>query len=181
MKPSPCCTQAPTVGRRAALSRIALLGGGAALLSATPWMRPAAAAGRADALLLSCMDYRLMDDIERYMAGRGLRDRYDHVVLAGGSLGATAEQFPAWRTTFWEHLELSIALHAIHTVIVLDHRDCGAFKGLLGDAHLADADTERAAHLDRLQRLRGQIAERHPALKVETLLMALDGSVEVVS
>lgn len=181
MKPSPCCTQAPTVGRRAALSRIALLGGGAALLSATPWMRGAAAAGQADALLLSCMDYRLMDDVERYMAGRGLRDRYDHVVLAGAALGAVNGQFPAWSTTFWEHLDIAIRLHAIHTVILLDHRDCGAYKVILGKAHLADADTERATHAEHLQRLREQILERYPALQVETLLMALDGTVEVVS
>lgn len=175
--PIPVSSEPP----RRRLLRLAALGGGAVLLSATPWMRPAAAAGRADALLLSCMDYRLMDDIERYMAGRGLRDRYDHVVLAGASLGATAEQFPAWAATFWQHLDLSISLHAIHTVIVLDHRDCGAFKGLLGEAHLADAQSERAAHAERLHRLRDQILARHPALQVETLLMALDGSVEVVS
>lgn len=34
------------------------------------------------------MDYRLTDDTVAYMEGHGLHDKYDHVVLAGASLGA---------------------------------------------------------------------------------------------
>src|SRR5205823_13085242 len=41
-----------------------------------------------EALLLSCMDYRLTDQTTRYMSGRGLRDKYDHIILAGAALGA---------------------------------------------------------------------------------------------
>ena len=77
--------------------QLAALGGGVSLLSATAWLPEARAAGATDALLLSCMDFRLMDDIERYMSGRGLRDKYDHVVLAGASLGAITDKYPACR------------------------------------------------------------------------------------
>jgi hypothetical protein len=73
-----------------------LAGGGASLLAAASVLPMAHAAGATDALLLSCMDFRLMDDIERYMSGRKLRDRYDHVVLAGASLGALTDKYPAW-------------------------------------------------------------------------------------
>jgi len=33
-----------------------------------------------------------MDNVERYMRGRGLRDRYDHIVLACASLGALTDK-----------------------------------------------------------------------------------------
>jgi len=66
------------------------------------------ASGKSEALLLSCMDYRLVDDTERYMSGRGLRDKYDHVILAGASLGVVSEKYPSWSKTFWEHLEVAI-------------------------------------------------------------------------
>lgn len=172
-------THGSTSGQtRRQLVQLVALGAGAALLSATPALR---AAGGTDVLLLSCMDFRLMDDVERYMSGRGLRDKYDHVVLAGASLGAVTDKFPAWNKTFWEHLDIAIKLHNIHTVMVLDHRDCGAYKVVVGPEHAKDRGTETAAHAKQLGALRAQLAEKYPKLKVETLLMSLDGEVETIS
>lgn len=153
-------------------------GGGVGALSGAWWFTARAAS--TEALLLSCMDFRLMDDIERYMSGRGLRDKYDHIVLAGASLGVLTERFPAWNKTFWEHLDIAIKLHDIRTVIVLDHRDCGAYKVLVGPEHAKDPATEADAHTTQLRRLRAQIGEKYPQLKVETLLMSLDGKVEAL-
>lgn len=167
-------------GRRRFL-QVAALGCGASLLAATSLVPEARAAGATDALLLSCMDFRLMDDIERYMSGRKLRDKYDHIVLAGASLGAVTDKYPAWSKTFWEHVDIAIKLHNIHTVIVMDHRDCGAYKVILGPEHAKDSETEKEAHAVQLKRLKSQIAEKYPKLKVEMLLMALDGKVEVIS
>jgi len=91
----------------------------------------AASAHTTEALLLSCMDYRLIDDIVRYMDGRGLTNQYDHVILAGASLGVLNDQFKNWGKTFWDHLKVSIDLHHIKRVILMDHRDCGAYKVIL--------------------------------------------------
>lgn len=167
-------------GRRKFI-QVAALGGGASLLAATSLVPQARAAGATDALLLSCMDFRLMDDIERYMSNRKLRDKYDHIVLAGASLGAITDKYPAWNKTFWEHLDIAIKLHNIHTVIVMDHRDCGAYKVILGPEHTKDPQTEKETHTVQLKKLRAQIAEKYPKLKVEMLLMALDGKVEVIA
>lgn len=164
----------PEQSRRKFL-KLAALGGGVSLLAAMPEAR---SAGGTDVFLLSCMDYRLMDDIERYMSGRGLRDKYDHVILAGASLGAITDKFPAWNKTFWEHLDIAIKLHNIHTVMIMDHRDCGAYKVVLGEAHAKDPKTEKDTHSAQLKKLRDMIAKKYPKLKVETLLMGLDGKVE---
>lgn len=170
---------AALAGRRRFV-QLAALGAGASLMTVAG-MRDARAAGNTEALLLSCMDFRLMDEVERYMTGRGLRNNYDHIVLAGASLGAITDKFPAWNQTFWEHLDVAIKLHHIHRVIVLDHRDCGAYKVVLGPEHAKDRKTERDAHAAQLDKLRGQIGAKHPQLKVETLLMSLDGTVEVLT
>ena len=154
------------------------LGGGAMLLSTlAPGM---ALAGQTDALLLTCMDYRLTDDIEKYMAGRGMTDLYDHVVLAGASLGVLTDKKPAWGQVFWDHLEIAKALHHIHEVIVLDHLDCGAYRTFLGEAAVKDPKTEHATHDGYLRRLKGEIRKRHPDLQVEIGIMALDGKVETL-
>ena len=160
--------------------KLVALGGGVSLLTATSWLPEARAAGGTEALLLSCMDFRLMDEIERYMSGRGLRDKYDQVILAGASLGAVTDEYPAWNQTFWEHLDIAIKLHNIHEVIVMDHRDCGAYKIILGTEHTKDPNVERDTHAAHLKKLKGMINEKYPKLEVETLLMTLDGKVEVI-
>ena len=113
---------------------IGLFGIGAAgLLTGTSLPIPRAlAAGGTEALLLNCIDYRLTDATTRYMASTKMEGKYDQVVLAGASLGAKNDKFPAWGTTFWEHVQVAIDLHQIHLTIVMDHRDCGAYKTILG-------------------------------------------------
>jgi hypothetical protein len=123
------------------------------------------------------MDYRLVNATERYMAGRGLKGKYDHVILAGASLGAITDKFPAWNKTFWEHLDVAIELHHVQKAIVLDHRDCGAYKVILGEDFAKDPPKETAVHADKLNELRKQITAKHPKLGVELLLMSLDGKV----
>ena len=161
--------------------RLAALGCGAALFEVARPYRTASASGAVDALLLSCMDYRLVDDTERYMAGRGLRDKYDHIVLAGASLGALTDKYPDWGRTFWEHLDVAIQLHQVHKVMVVDHRDCGAYKTILGEDLAKDPSRETTVHGTQLKALREQIKKKHAALEVELLLMALDGKVEAVA
>ena len=139
------------------------------------------AARQTEALLLSCMDFRLVDDTARYMASRGLTDKYDHIILAGAALGALTEKFPAWNQTFWDHVGVAIDLHKIHKVLVLDHRDCGAYKVMLGEDFAKDPVQETAIHATQLKRLGKLIQEKYPALEVELLLMALDGKVEGIS
>jgi carbonic anhydrase len=173
-----CCTPdrvtAP-VSRRGAFKALAL-GGGATLLLAGQ-----ARAGHCEVMLLSCMDYRLNDDLVAYMDGRGLKDDYDHVILAGASLGALVEQRPDWGRTFWEHLDAAIQLHHISKVMVIDHRDCGAYRLFLGEAAARDPETELASHTVKLHALRDAIKAKHPELEVELGLMALDGTVQTVA
>ena len=172
--------QSTDAGRRRFL-RIALLGGGASLVG-VPWTGQAVrAAGKAEALLLSCMDYRLVDETERYMSKRGLRNKYDHIILAGAALGASTDKYPAWNRTFWEHLGVAIELHGIQKVILMDHRDCGAYKVILGEDIAKDRARETEVHASKLRELRKQIQEKHPKLSVELFLMSLDGKVETIT
>lgn len=162
-------------------SRLAMLALGIGFLGcSTTAPAPTPAGHGTDALLLSCMDYRLTDDISRYMEGRGLRDRYDHVVLAGAALGANTDQHPAWGQTFWEHLDVALQLHHVKKVMVLDHRDCGAYKTFLGEDFATAPSREIEIHSEKLRLLRDQVLAKHPELEVELLLMSLDGAVQAI-
>jgi carbonic anhydrase len=172
-----CCH--PTVGpatRRQFLT-FAGVAGGSALFGLTPLI--ARAAGEAEALVLSCIDYRLTDNISAYLNTRGLDGKYDQVILAGASLGAVTDKYPDWGRTFRDHLGLAIKLHNIKRVIAIDHRDCGAYRLILGKDLTGDAETK--LHATELHRLAKQITTAHPHLAVETLLMSLDGKVETIA
>lgn len=147
---------------------------------------PSALAGATDALLLTCMDYRLTDDVADYMQNqRHMKEDYDQVILAGASLGANNTQFPEWGKTFWEHLDAAIALHNIHKVMILDHRNCGAYKLILKQDFPANANAqqlaeETTAHKKQLDILAETVHTKYPKLEVETMLMSLDGKVEEI-
>lgn len=171
------CCQAGELARRNFM-KLAVVGGGAIVIGGTLPFAPAQAGGTADALLLSCMDYRLVDDIVRYMDGRAMTDKYDHVVLAGASLGAVSDKLN-WGKTFWDHLDVALKLHHVHKVIILDHKDCGAYR-VVFERNFEGAD-ELAVHREQLTMLKAAIKAKYPDLAVETLLMDLDGKVMEVS
>ena len=140
-------------------------------------------AGEADALLLSCMDYRLIGDVADYMQNElHLKKNYDYVILAGASLGVNNRTYRNWGRTFWQHLATAIDLHNIHQVIIIDHRNCGAYKLLLRRDFPENPTEEQRkeetrVHKKQLDRLATAVQRRHPYLDVKTLLMNLDGSV----
>jgi len=154
---------------------LGLVGAAAAALT----VRPARAGGPTEALLLTCMDYRLRDDVERYMTARGLRDNYDEIILAGAGLAPVSDTFSKWHPVFFDHVDLAIKLHHVKRLIVLDHRDCGAYKLVFGA--VASRDAETALHAQQLRTLAGTVRQRYPDLGVELGLMDLDGSVEILA
>jgi len=171
-----CChSSSVAIGRR----RFVGLASAAVLGLAAP--RLARAAGEADALVLSCIDYRLTGKTADYLAAQGLAGKYDHTILAGAALGAVTDKYPDWGHTFRQHLGIAIDLHHIQEVIILDHRDCGAYKVILGKDYAADPAAETRIHTTMLHRLRHDIHRHHPKLGVRLGLMALDGTVEVIA
>jgi hypothetical protein len=161
---------------------IGLLGIGATGLIAGTSLagRSVLAAPGTEALLLNCIDYRLTAATTRYMTQHRMAGKYDQFILAGASLGAKNDKFPAWGTTFWEHVQVAIDLHGIRKIFVMDHRDCGAYKAILGLDLAADPAREFDVHAAQMRALRADIGSRHPQLAVELLLMGLDSKAETV-
>jgi len=167
-----CGLELPGLSRR----NFGLLAVSALSISAFPFA--ALAAGHAEALALTCIDYRLVDaTVKFYDETLHLEDEYDHVGLAGAALAAVSPKFPSANAAFWDQLQVAKDLHHIKKVIVLDHRDCGAYKMILGEASVKDADAELKTHVKQLYAFRSAVLTRHPHMEVEIGLMALDGTV----
>ena len=169
-----CDQHNQTILSRRGFVRLASLGAGCAIVTGVG-ADPAQATGSARAIMLSCMDYRLVDDLVNFMDANDYRDEYDHVVLAGASLGVVHEAFAAWREVFWDQVDLAKELHGITEVIVIDHRDCGAYRLALGADMVDTPEKETTAHRETMQEFARQVVERHPDLRVYGVLMNLDG------
>jgi hypothetical protein len=175
-----CPHHADTAGafdRRRLLGALGIAGAGLTL----PFGRIAFGAGGTDALLLNCIDYRLTAATTQFMGKHGLAGKYDQIILAGGALGAKNDKFPAWGTTFWDHVQLALDLHHIRKIVIVDHRDCGAYKIIFGEDFAADPKKELEVHAKQMRSLKDDIAQKYPKLQVEMYLMALNGSAESVA
>jgi carbonic anhydrase len=146
-----------------------------AALPFTAW----SAEGNYEAMLLSCIDPRMVTPVYDYMAKRGLGGKYSQFVIAGAAIAVVAPKFAAWRVAFWDNLATSVELHHLKGVIAIDHRDCGAARIAYGPDSIATPQTETKTHRKVLAEFRAAVAEHHPKLTVETGLMALDGSIEM--
>ena len=140
----------------------------------------AEAAGGVTALAFTCIDYRLVDDAVRFFDRQKLTNDYDQVSLAGASLAAVSDKFPESNAAFWSHIAIAKQLHNIKKVIVVDHRDCGAFKVAFAKDYKGDGAGETAQHKQVMLAVKDKLHKMHPDLQSEFYLMALDGNAERV-
>jgi hypothetical protein len=166
---------------RGAFSRRRFMQGMAAagMVTALSPLTAFAASGNYEAMVLDCIDPRMQEPVRRYLAKRGLTGKYSRFTIAGAAIGVVAEPFKDWHKAFWDNLAASIQLHNIKRVIAIDHRDCGAAKIAYGADKVANPRIETETHRTAMGEFRKQMAQKHPELKVETGLMAINGKIEM--
>lgn len=124
----------------------------------------------AKAMVLSCMDFRFVNDKVNFLNQIGYKDDYSKFVLAGSSLGYNQDTFPEWSKSFDKHVELAKDLHNIDEVIVVDHMDCGAYR-ILYDNPSMSKEEEYKLHQKNLHEFKSLINKKFPSLRVTLLLM----------
>ena len=100
MRPvAPCsCVGDLVLGRfdRRHFLQIAGIAGLAATLPFKAW----AAEGDYEAMLLSCIDPRMVTPVYNYMEKRGFSGKYSQFVIAGAAIAVVAPKFEAWQPAF---------------------------------------------------------------------------------
>ena len=129
------------------------------------------------AMVLSCIDPRFQPIIFDHLRKKKLIGKYSSFTIAGSSIGVTGLKFKKWHRTFWENLEISIRLHKIKKLIVINHRDCGAAKILNGKKEFTKLN-ETLLHRSSFKKIKKIFKKKYPKLKIETILMSLNKKVE---
>jgi len=124
---------------------------------------------KANAIFLSCMDFRFIDDTIRLLEHQEQCRCFDSFCLAGCCLGTNT--FTKWRTVFKEHVILAESLHHIHKIIFVEHMDCGAYKLIYGEI---TRDDEYALHIKNMREAYQRFKSLYPNLQFVAYLIDVD-------
>lgn len=131
----------------------------------------------ARALVYSCMDFRLLDDIVIFMNEIGYHNNYDQFILAGCSLSFVVRQFKQWRKIARDHLDLAVKMHSIKEIMCIEHEKCGAYKLCYPEMKLIE---EKNLHTENLAKFKKKMERTHPELLFHGYYMHIDGHCERV-
>jgi carbonic anhydrase len=135
-------------------------------------------AHEAKAFMITCMDFRLIDDDVKLMDSLGYNNNYDEFVLAGGSLGFVQQEYPYWATTALDHMEIGLKLHHFRQIIIIDHFDCGAYKKFMP---YKNREEELKNHQECIQKAHDLLKARYPNFSFRAFLMDLYGKATEVT
>ena len=129
------------------------------------------------AMVLSCIDPRFQSIVYNYLKKKGLNGKYSSFTIAGAAVGVTANKFKKWHKTFWDNIDTSIKLHKIKKLIVINHRDCGAAKIIIGKKEFSN-ENETKIHKHSFQKIKKIFKKKYPKLKIELKLISLNKKIE---
>ncbi|MFN3926015.1 MAG: carbonic anhydrase [Pseudanabaenaceae cyanobacterium] len=135
---------------------------------------------QAQALVLTCIDFRFVGLEQSFLSRQHLEQSYDWVALAGASLALAGFPHPAEAETFWDQLALSKRLHNIRKVVIIDHQDCGAYASISKEKFV-DLPSEQNFHAQYPTQAYEQIRQRYPDLEVELYFAKLTGEFTLIS
>ena len=128
------------------------------------------------AMVLSCIDPRFQHLVHNYLKKRKLSEKYSAFTIAGAAIGVTHNKFKKWHKTFYDNLAISIKLHKIENLIVINHKDCGAAKIANGKKEFNTVN-EKIIHENSFLKLKKKIKKKFPKLKIEINLISLDNKI----
>ncbi len=132
------------------------------------------------ALVLSCIDYRILEAERYFLSLQNLSNLYDLTALAGSSLALSGVPHQSDAMAFWDQLDISYRLHHIKKVIILDHQDCAAFAYKIDPQLAADPALELKTHQESLSRAHWAIRDKYPDLNIELYFVSLNTEVKSI-
>ncbi|MEP9410639.1 MAG: hypothetical protein HRF42_04430 [Candidatus Brocadia sp.] len=140
-------------------------------------VEPEARRSDCDTVVITCIDYRFAIANQEFINETlRLKDNYDHISIPGSIYNLVN---PETRTLLFSKFALSVRLHLINRVVIISHRDCGAYGGSVAfGSEIAEYET----HIADLRMARALLLEKYPTLQVDLFLESLvqeDGETKV--
>ncbi len=120
-------------------------------------------------IVMTCMDFRFVEPLRRFLDAEGLRGDADLLAWPGGAACLAIDE-EAGRAA--EALALATRLHACDAVILVTHEDCMRLGG--SAAHASPGD-ETEALVGYLRRAADRVRASVPSLDVRMIRLTLAG------
>jgi len=131
-------------------------------------INPETARSDCDTLAITCIDYRYAIANQEFINETlGLKDNYDHISIPGGIYNLVN---PETRELLFSKFALSVKLHLINRVVIISHKDCGAYGG---SASFGSEIAENENLCVDLRNARALLIEKYPTLEVNLFLESL--------
>jgi carbonic anhydrase len=128
-------------------------------------------------MVLSCLDPRFQSIIFDYLNKKKLNGKYSSFTIAGAAIGVTSSKFKKWHKTFWDNIDISIKLHNIKKLIVINHRDCGVAKFINGKKEFSELN-EKKIHKKSFEEIKKSLKNKYTNLSIELNLISLNKKIE---
>ena len=129
------------------------------------------------AMILSCIDPRFQPIVFNFLNKKHLKGKYSSFTIAGAAIGVTSSKFKKWHKTFLENVSISVKLHKIKKIIVINHRDCGAAK-IINKKKDFNKSIETQIHIHSFKKIKKILKRKFSNLQVETFLVSLNKKIE---
>ena len=124
----------------------------------------------ADACVVWCYDDRFYKLLKAFGKKQGFKN-IDLVKIAGGAKALAGDAGPD-RDFVINQIKTSVRLHGTKRVILMLHRDCGAYGG---SKSFEDPEAERAHYESQLSVARDFVKKEVPAVPVDIYFADFDG------
>lgn len=109
------------------------------------------------AIVVTCIDFRLQKYLKSWTDTKLKNEEYDYVGFAGGVKDTD---------TVLKQIDISVRLHHINNVFLINHEDCGAY---------GESGTKEK-HTEDLRKAQTEILKNHPQLKVDLYYLHINGT-----
>ena len=129
---------------------------------------------KADAIALTCIDYRFRKQLHKFFEHELGIHAVDHMAMGGG-VKKIVEDGPIRQWVF-DNFDIAFTKHAVNRVILVNHQDCGAYGG---SKTLGELPDELAFQADQLTKAEEIIRAKYPDKQVDGYLALLGVNNEV--
>lgn len=125
-------------------------------------------------IVLTCMDFRFVEPLRRFLDEEGISGDADLLAWPGGAACLSLQDE---RDRALAGVVLAQRIHGCERIVLATHEDC---RRLGGSAAHPDAAAETSALLDHLSRATEVVRASVPGLEPRPLVLRLDGTVSEV-
>lgn len=115
----------------------------------------------AESIIITCIDFRLQEAIDKWISQNFAPKTFDRVAFAGGIKNLEA---------ILGQIDISVRLHHIKKVVLINHEDCGAYG----------EEGTKEKHAQDLKTAKAKILKLYPNLEIEIFYLHLDKTFESV-